>query len=442
MKIDLFVKSFHRALPLSLVGIVGYSAYSYCYVYAYKTVYTRHSHGSGIALIALFCAFAFLVLIDWSLILLVGPGRVSKTHSYILSKDTDSFDNAVEPPPAFMSDPDGYPLWCSTCQHIKPDRVHHSAELGYCVDKMDHLCNWLGTVIGRQNFRYFMLLQIHFFSAIALVLSSVPVYIRDLFKHQRNGDHAHVIVLLSIAGFWACILIPFFLTHLKYVLQNTTTLEQIKYYKTTALRPIFNITLPQWAADQLHIGATPTDPKRIVSRIHFSDPRPYDRGSAWLNWSEAMSTNPLLWVLPIPSTRVLNRFVYFMRQKLRLPLPDTPPSFVDSSEYYLPQKIYINPKFTDLAVRRFLKNEEGFFAYPHLQHIPPEVLQHGNQRTHIRNSPQLSYATSYAQQHSLADQPVAVVPSITSLPSPDPSKSYNSPDTQNTADSFIAMKQV
>lgn len=42
----------------------------------------------------------------------------------------------------FECDIDGLPRWCSVCQTWKPDRSHHSSEVGRCVYKMDHFCPW------------------------------------------------------------------------------------------------------------------------------------------------------------------------------------------------------------------------------------------------------------------------------------------------------------
>lgn len=42
----------------------------------------------------------------------------------------------------FECEVDGLPRWCSTCKIWRPDRSHHSSELGRCVYKMDHFCPW------------------------------------------------------------------------------------------------------------------------------------------------------------------------------------------------------------------------------------------------------------------------------------------------------------
>ena len=91
-------------------------------------------------------------------------------------------DGRVQPPSGlesfyskdlFECDIDGLPRWCSTCQNWKPDRSHHSSEVGRCVYKMDHFCPWYrcitstrakrsadgydraGGIVSETNFKFF-----------------------------------------------------------------------------------------------------------------------------------------------------------------------------------------------------------------------------------------------------------------------------------------------
>lgn len=48
----------------------------------------------------------------------------------------------------FVCEVDGRPKWCSECQQWKPDRSHHSSDLGRCVRKMDHFCPWVGGMVS------------------------------------------------------------------------------------------------------------------------------------------------------------------------------------------------------------------------------------------------------------------------------------------------------
>lgn len=50
----------------------------------------------------------------------------------------------------FVCEADGRPKWCSSCRQWKPDRSHHSRELGRCVRKMDHVCPWVGGMVAER----------------------------------------------------------------------------------------------------------------------------------------------------------------------------------------------------------------------------------------------------------------------------------------------------
>lgn len=373
MNYDIIIAISNRVLPLFLLGFLGYGIFAFSYVYAYHEIYKFHSQSVAIGLIAISAFFGLLVLLDWIQLLIIGPGRITGLQSYKLAKNHETFDSAVEPPDAFICDPYGHPFWCSSCQSIKPDRVHHSAELGYCVDKMDHMCNWLGAVIGRENYRYFVLVQIHFLAIIIIVFSSVPIHIRDIFRRPDPSSHrAHCIVLLSIAGVWALLLIPFLINHIKYTLTNTTTLEFMKFNKKGSEQPIFNVVLPYEISSTLGIpDLKPNESVRIVSRMRLNDPRPYDRGRKWDNWTETMGKNPILWFLPIPTKRGFNKLLHYN-------------SYIpDSNVYYSPSKIFHNPKLVSLFIERFKNGDEGFYAYPHLQgiNVPPPQKQEQSEQT-------------------------------------------------------------
>jgi palmitoyltransferase len=48
------------------------------------------------------------------------------------SRSTKYFDRLD----AYICDYQGWPLWCEKCQNWKPDRTHHSSQLGRCVRRM------------------------------------------------------------------------------------------------------------------------------------------------------------------------------------------------------------------------------------------------------------------------------------------------------------------
>lgn len=83
-----------------------------------------------------------------------GAGRVRKAHGVSWAPpDTDPDSPGLElfySKDVFVCEVDGRPKWCSSCMQWKPDRSHHSSELGRCVRKMDHLCPWVGGMVAER----------------------------------------------------------------------------------------------------------------------------------------------------------------------------------------------------------------------------------------------------------------------------------------------------
>ena len=56
--------------------------------------------------------------------------------------------------------------YCPVCEMGRPPRTSHCRETDRCVEKWDHYCPWVGTAVGRRNYRWFV-----FFITSALCLA-------------------------------------------------------------------------------------------------------------------------------------------------------------------------------------------------------------------------------------------------------------------------------
>lgn len=46
--------------------------------------------------------------------------------------------------------------YCGTCDIYRPPRAVHCGICECCIERLDHHCPWLGTCIGKRNYKYFL----------------------------------------------------------------------------------------------------------------------------------------------------------------------------------------------------------------------------------------------------------------------------------------------
>ena len=136
--------------------------------------------------------------------------------------------------------------YCYTCFHFRPPRTSHCAECDNCVENFDHHCLWMGTCVGKRNYRYFYLVvTLTTFCGLIQMFSSIG-YIINHFKHNdfKSNESKYIVISLAFVAFFNLMFLCFFLfklycVHTWLLTRGLTFYEHIKkrYLVTLKIRP-------------------------------------------------------------------------------------------------------------------------------------------------------------------------------------------------------------
>ena len=125
--------------------------------------------------------------------------------------------------------------YCYSCSLFRPPRTSHCAVCDNCVERFDHHCIWLGTCIGKRNYKFFYFLVL-FLNLNALFQSIYGIYLIVYSStHSNNKDKydIFVIIFMSFVILFDVCFVVFFIgkllyVHTKLVFKNLTFYEFFK----------------------------------------------------------------------------------------------------------------------------------------------------------------------------------------------------------------------
>ncbi|KAF2732360.1 zf-DHHC-domain-containing protein, partial [Polyplosphaeria fusca] len=262
-------------MPLIELGLMGFTTYvlvyNLCIEHLIRPRNGQERRSTGIALIVVYCVLLVPVLLTFMRLLHVvwsNPGVVpfGNRSSEKQTASTKYFDRLD----AYVCDFDGRPLWCDKCNNWKPDRAHHSSQIGRCIRRMDHFCPYAGGIISETSHKFFI--QFLFYTAI---YTGYVMIVMAIFLAERKPGTWIAALVIGVLFF--VFTFGMFGTTMYNLGINYTTVEILKKGETVNI-------------------AVRGNPRSVVQTKPFENP--WDAGTL-TNIQSIMGTTLWDWLIPL-----------------------------------------------------------------------------------------------------------------------------------------------
>lgn len=127
--------------------------------------------------------------------------------------------------------------YCEDCDIYRPPRTIHCGLCGCCIERLDHHCPWIGTCVGKRNYKYFLFFLWSVFLQVCFGIGFGALHIT---YHLHDGadpkkltmSQIISIMIMTLAGFLGIFVFFLFGYHQYLLCRNETTNENLK--KTSA----------------------------------------------------------------------------------------------------------------------------------------------------------------------------------------------------------------